>query len=192
MNRRSLLAAIATAGIAPILPAEARDIEEAASALPPPTDQLAGGRLWVRRDDTVSPEMDIRFRHPDTLALDRDACLRLSWFWRDIRDHGQAVWIDPSLFDLLGRVQSLAAALSGRRAPVDLLSGYRTPERNRTLEGAARRSMHIFGRAADIRLSGFTPAQAGLIGHAAGAGGVGLYSRFTHLDTGRRRAWGRS
>lgn len=187
MNRRSLLVAVAAASLFRLLPAEAREIADAAAA--PPTDL---DRIWVRRDDPICPEIDLRFRTAGDRSIDRDALLRLSWFWRDVKDRQQAVWIDPDLFDLLSRLQGAATALAGVRRPVMLLSGYRTPERNRTLEGAARRSMHIFGRASDITLPGYSPAQVAMIAATTGAGGIGLYPRFTHVDTGRLRAWGAS
>lgn len=184
MRRRHLLLAIAAA--ASFGQAEAAELASAAAA---PASDL--DRLWVRRDDPLCPEIDLRFRRTNDRSVDGDALLHLSWFWRDIKDHQRAVWIDPELFDLLSQLQGAAAALAGVRRPVMLLSGYRTPERNRTLEGAARRSMHIFGRAADFTIPGFTPSQVGAMAAILGAGGVGLYDRFTHVDTGRPRAWGR-
>jgi uncharacterized protein YcbK (DUF882 family) len=185
MKRRDILFAMAASGLA-LSRAEAAEIQAAAA----PAAADGRDRLWIRRDDAIRPEMDVQFRVGEDRVVDRDGMLRLSWFWRDIKDHERAVWVDPQLFDLLSRMQCAAAALSGSRQPIFLLSGYRTPERNRSLEGAALRSQHIFGRAADITISGFSPAQLGALAAAVGAGGVGLYSRFTHVDTGPVRAWG--
>ena len=185
MRRRDLLLAIAATGIS-LGRTEAAEIQAAAR----PAIADCQDRLWIRRDDAIRPEMDVQFRIGDDRAIDRDGILPLSWFWRDIKDHQRAVWVEPQLFDLLSRMQCAAAALSGTRQPIFLLSGYRTPERNRTLEGAALRSQHILGRAADITVPGLSPAQLGMLAAAVGAGGVGLYSRFTHVDTGPVRAWG--
>jgi uncharacterized protein YcbK (DUF882 family) len=184
MHRRDLLAGLLVGSL--IGQAEAAEIAAGAAAAKSCLD-----RLWIRRDDPALPEIDIQFRAGGDRATDRAAVRRLSWFWRDTKDHQRAVWIDAGLFDLLSRVQAAAAAVSGARRPLILVSGYRTPERNRTLEGAARGSMHIYGRAADVTVPDFSPAHIAMIAAAVGAGGIGLYAHFTHLDTGRARSWGR-
>ena len=76
-----------------------------------------------------------------------------------------------------------------------VISAYRSPATNARLaaasNGAAHDSLHLTGRAIDIRVPG--PALTRL--HAAAlalqAGGVGFYARsgFLHLDTGRVRTW---
>jgi uncharacterized protein YcbK (DUF882 family) len=55
----------------------------------------------------------------------------------------------------------------------------------------ARTSLHLHGRAIDIRLSGFDTAKVRDAALALQRGGVGYYasSNFVHLDTGRVRAW---
>jgi uncharacterized protein YcbK (DUF882 family) len=70
-------------------------------------------------------------------------------------------------------------------------SGYRTEQTNRNLEGAARRSQHLLGRAADITLPGLPATYVGRLAAHYAAGGVGFYpSRdFIHVDTGQRRFW---
>ncbi len=168
--------------------ADAAEILAAVRAVP--SDDL--DRLWVKRDDAIRPELDIRFRSPDTRDIDRDGLLHLSWFWRDIKDHQRAVWVDPRLFDLLSRMPAAAASLAGTRQRVHPALGLSpTPERNRTLEkGLPGGRCTIQARAADITLPGFSPAQIGALAAVVGAGGIGLYDRFTHVDTGSPRAWG--
>lgn len=188
ISRRGLLSTLAAASAAWAVPLDralARDIDD----VKPTLQRCSADTVWVRRDGASPNEMLIRFRKPDTRELDHDGVLALSWFWRDIRDHGQGVWIEPRLFDVLSWMQVACSTIAGADKPIQLVSGYRTPERNRRIEGAARRSMHIFGKAADITVPGFTPLQVGQVAAAAGAGGIGLYSGFTHVDVGRVRAW---
>ena len=57
--------------------------------------------------------------------------------------------------------------------------------------GVARRSLHMEGRAIDVRLKGISCADLRDLALSAGRGGVGYYrsSNFVHLDTGRVRSW---
>lgn len=72
-------------------------------------------------------------------------------------------------------------------APIIITSGYRTPEYN-TKIGGAPRSQHVQGRAADIQVKSYTPAQVHetiLRLHGIGKvrlGGLGVYNTFVHLD----------
>jgi len=72
-----------------------------------------------------------------------------------------------------------------------LLSGYRTPTLNRRVPGAARRSLHMLGWAADIRVPGYAPEKVVPYARRMRAGGVGYYPYigFTHLDVGSARHW---
>jgi uncharacterized protein YcbK (DUF882 family) len=115
-----------------------------------------------------------------------------------LRDHysGEVGVMDPQLFDLLHRVQ---AALGGRAASLsayEVISGYRAPATNQHLKatrggGVARHSLHMDGRAIDVRLPGVPLAELRDAARSLQAGGVGYYPRegFVHLDTGRVRTW---
>ena len=78
----------------------------------------------------------------------------------------------------------------GKRG-LTLLSGYRTPKLNSRISGAARRSLHMLGWAADIRVPGYSPARVAAYARKMHAGGVGYYPdvAFAHLDAGRPRHW---
>jgi uncharacterized protein YcbK (DUF882 family) len=109
-----------------------------------------------------------------------------------MRDHsGQVLQMDPDLFDLLANLQDLMPA----RGPMELVSGYRTPESNRAARRAsvrvARNSLHMQGRAADIIIPGYSVWQMRSAAISLQAGGVGTYrrSRFVHVDTGPVRVW---
>ena len=100
--------------------------------------------------------------------------------------------IEPQLLD---RLYTLQAAL-GSDAAFQVICGYRSPETNSMLRarssGVAEHSLHMQGRAIDIRLPGVDTAQLALLARRALAGGVGFYrvSDFVHVDTGAMRHWG--
>ena len=76
-----------------------------------------------------------------------------------------------------------------------MLSGYRTPETNAMLRrrssGVARNSLHMQGKAADLRLRDRSVSQMARAAIACNAGGVGRYtgSNFVHMDCGPVRTW---
>ncbi|HWR76692.1 MAG TPA: DUF882 domain-containing protein [Thiobacillus sp.] len=113
---------------------------------------------------------------------------------RVLRDHrsGQVAAIDTQLLDLLHRVNSAL----GTSQPFQVISGYRSPASNHLLtensSGVAKRSLHMEGKAIDIRLPGIALADLRQAGLMLRGGGVGYYpgSNFVHLDVGRVRTWG--
>jgi len=103
------------------------------------------------------------------------------------------VWdMDPQLFDLLYALRRRMDS----KAPFELISGYRSPKTNATLAsnsgGVAKRSLHMQGKATDIRLPERDLKALHKTALALQAGGVGLYTKsgFVHVDTGRVRHWG--
>ena len=112
---------------------------------------------------------------------------------RVLRDHrnGAEHAIDPALLDLL----CVAAERCGRDAEFEVISGYRSPESNAAMHarsnGVAAHSLHMEGRAIDVRLVGCDLARLRDEGLALSRGGVGFYRglQFVHLDTGRVRTW---
>lgn len=110
-----------------------------------------------------------------------------------LRDHrtGDVAPMDPRLYDLLHDL----AAQAGREPCYEVISGYRSPQTNAVLNarsrGVARHSLHMDGRAIDVRLAGFATDRLRDLALAAQVGGVGYYrsSDFIHLDTGRVRTW---
>jgi uncharacterized protein YcbK (DUF882 family) len=77
----------------------------------------------------------------------------------------------------------------------EIISGYRSPVTNAALHerssGVSSKSLHMEGRAIDVRLRGVDCARLNELALAMARGGVGYYasSRFVHLDTGRVRRW---
>lgn len=113
---------------------------------------------------------------------------------RLLRDHrsGEVNAIDRKLLD---RLHSLQQRL-GHNGNYEVISGYRSPATNARLQqasngGVAKRSLHMQGRAIDIRLPGVELKQLRQVALSQKAGGVGYYpkSNFVHLDTGRTRFW---
>lgn len=110
---------------------------------------------------------------------------------RDFRT-GDVHPIDPALLDLLHRLRER----TGNDNPFQIISGYRSPKTNAQLRaassGVAKKSLHMQGRALDIRLPGTPLKELHRLACEARVGGVGLYtaSNFIHIDTGRVRYWG--
>ncbi|HVZ98691.1 MAG TPA: DUF882 domain-containing protein [Caulobacterales bacterium] len=110
-----------------------------------------------------------------------------------MRDHrsGDVHAIDPILIDLLvdlnGRI--------GSHAPFQIISGYRSPATNAAMHersaGVASHSLHMDGKAIDVRVRGVELAHLRDTALLMRQGGVGYYptSDFVHLDTGRVRRW---
>ena len=90
--------------------------------------------------------------------------------------------------DALDKLQGLRTTLG---KPMIVNSGYRSPEHNKRVGGAAQ-SMHLEGKAFDISMANHDPASFIAAARAAGFMGIGTYPRsnFIHIDTGPARAWG--
>lgn len=119
-----------------------------------------------------------------------DVLVRLNVLLRDHRS-GTVSTIDPRLFDLL----HVLAVRAGREPHFEVISGYRSPASNALLRsrssGVASHSLHMQGRAIDVRLGGVPCTELRDLALDAASGGVGYYrqSDFVHLDTGDVRSW---
>lgn len=110
-----------------------------------------------------------------------------------LRDHrsGEVREIEVQLLDLLF---SLKDSL-GTREAFHVISGYRSPGTNAMLHergrGVARHSLHLEGRAIDLRVPGIRLEDVREAAIELARGGVGFYkaSDFVHVDTGRVRRW---
>ena len=71
------------------------------------------------------------------------------------------------------------------RTPIQIVSGYRTPDYN-TKIGGSPKSQHMLGKAADIKIKGYVPREVGIIAGNLGFRGIGVYiyngHEFTHVD----------
>lgn len=115
---------------------------------------------------------------------------RLDWMLRDFRT-GDVLPLDARLFDLLAGL-ALSAGVEPR---YQIISGYRSPTTNAmlasTTDGVSSKSLHMEGKAIDVRLEGLPLEKLRDLALARAAGGVGYYpaSDFVHLDVGRVRSW---
>lgn len=121
----------------------------------------------------------------------RDALNEVNIFMRDWRT-GTAIGIDPRTVDIAAASHRLLQT----NEPYMMLSGYRSPQTNamlaRSTAGVARNSLHMVGKAADLRLKSRSVSQMSKAAAACRGGGVGKYSRsnFVHMDCGAVRNWG--
>jgi uncharacterized protein YcbK (DUF882 family) len=121
----------------------------------------------------------------------RESLNEINIFMRDWRT-GTAIGIDPRAID----VAAASHRLMGTNEPYMMLSGYRSPQTNamlrRSSSGVARNSLHMVGKAADLRMKSRSVNQMFQAAKACNSGGVGKYSRsnFVHMDCGPIRTWG--
>lgn len=118
-----------------------------------------------------------------------DALSRINRVLRDFRT-GEVIDIDLGLLDLLAAIRGELATSE----PFQVISGYRSPRTNAWLRRnghhVARRSLHMVGKAIDIRVPGVPLTDIRDVGHRMKKGGVGYYAgEFVHVDVGRVRYW---
>ena len=187
-------------------PARPVQLAQASSALmEPPPDifdaQALDLEFWLKpRTLTVtrpaSGEKATLLYWKDGEIID-SAYQQLCHLMRDVNGKETAP-IDPKLFETLWGTQAFIARY-GMEQPLEILSGYRTAKSNNRLieQGvpAARQSLHILGRAADIRIPNLNAAVLGGLVRSFRQGGVGFYYRenagggWIHADTGLQRTW---
>jgi uncharacterized protein YcbK (DUF882 family) len=117
---------------------------------------------------------------------------QLNWFLRDWR-LDEPTKMDARLFDVIWQTYRE----SGSRAPILVLSAYRSPQTNAMLRrrsrAVAEHSQHMAGKAMDMRYADVPMSRIREIGMHLQMGGVGYYpgQQFVHLDVGSVRAWPR-
>lgn len=172
MTRRTFLAASACTAAALVIPS-------LSLARPRQTLNFYHTHTGERLNIDYSPEnYDGSIRHA------------LEYFLRDFRT-GEMHSIDSRLFDTLCAIQTCC----NKQTDFHIISGYRSPKTNAFLRqnssGVAKKSLHMEGRALDIRMSGLPTRMLRDIAINLHDGGVGYYSgsNFVHIDTGRKRSW---
>ena len=119
---------------------------------------------------------------------------KLNWFCRDWRLN-EPTQMDPHLFDIIWEVYRE----SGSSQPIDVLSGYRSPQTNAMLRQRSRQvaehSAHMEGKAIDAHFLDVGTARIRDIAMRMEAGGVGFYptgiTPWVHIDSGPVRYWPR-
>lgn len=121
----------------------------------------------------------------------KDALKEINIFMRDWRS-GEVTGIDPRTIDVAAASHRLLQV----KEPYLMLSGYRSPRTNAMLRskssGVAKNSLHMSGKAVDLRLKSRSVSQIYKAASSCHAGGVGKYSssNFVHMDCGPVRHWG--
>jgi uncharacterized protein YcbK (DUF882 family) len=177
LARRRFLARTGLAGASVVLGRSAL-----ADVMPPSPRSLAF--LNTHTGETVSATYWAAGRYvPDALAA----------IDRVLRDHrtGDVIEVDRRLLDVL---HALRLDL-GTQAPFHVISCYRSPKTNATVRAAGRavaeNSLHMLGKACDVRVPGVALDDLHRAAVARKAGGVGYYAgpSFVHVDVGRIRYW---
>lgn len=177
-----------------------------ASAMQPPPDifdaEVLDMEFWVkpRVIEVVRPASGERARllyWKDGEVID-SAYQQLCHLLRDVNGGGKTAPMDPNLLETLWGTQAFVARY-GITAPLEILSGYRTAASNQRLREqgvpAARKSLHMDGKAADIRVPHLDAVVLGGLVRSFRQGGVGFYYRsdarggWIHADTGLQRTW---
>ncbi|MDQ3070571.1 MAG: DUF882 domain-containing protein [Acidobacteriota bacterium] len=202
-DRRHFLRAGAAAAAVLALPSRLKAVSPAASAAP--VDAVAAAATVPA--GAVAPaaaNRSLSFVHTHTrekLAIqyccngryEPEALARLNHLLRDFRTN-QMKPIDPKLFDLL---HDLSDTLDTDE-PYHIISGFRSPLTNSMLQtrggshtGVATNSLHMVGKAMDIRVPAVKLKTLREAAASLKRGGVGFYpaSDFVHVDTGRVRYW---
>jgi|SRR5581483_11709870 len=177
IGRRRLLSLGAAAAASALLPARAW-----ASLPPAPERSLAFYNTHTNET--------LKATYWRNGTADHGALAEINHILRDFRT-GDVFSMDVNLLNLLTELHRR----TGSQQPFQIISGYRSPKTNATLaaesNGVAKHSMHMDGKAIDIRLSDVPLKTLHDTAVAMKLGGVGMYpeSNFVHVDTGRVRYW---
>ena len=92
-------------------------------------------------------------------------------------DGSDPIFIDTELVKVLQKVRTHF------NKSVTITSAYRTPTKNKDCGGTTY-SQHLYGKAADIKVSGVTPEKVAAYVNTIlpKSGGIGTYQSFTHID----------
>ena len=93
------------------------------------------------------------------------------------QDDTDPIFVDSDLVDILQNVRDHFGKA------VTITSAFRTASHNKKVGGATY-SQHLYGKAADIKVSGVAPSVVADYVETLmpGTGGIGRYSTFTHVD----------
>lgn len=98
-------------------------------------------------------------------------------------DGSDPIFIDSELVTVLQKIRSYFGK------SVKITSAYRTPTKNKAV-GGEKYSQHLYGRAADIKISGVSPKKVSAYAETLlkNRGGIGTYGTFTHIDVRSTKA----
>lgn len=98
-------------------------------------------------------------------------------------DGSDPIFIDSELVTVLQKIRTHFGK------SVTITSAYRTPTHNKAVGGETY-SQHLYGKAADIKVSGVAPKKVSAYAETLlkNKGGIGTYSTFTHIDVRATKA----
>lgn len=98
-------------------------------------------------------------------------------------DGSDPIFIDTELVAVLQKIREHFGK------SVTITSAYRTPTKNKACGGATY-SQHLYGRAADVKISGVAPKKVAAYAETLlkNKGGIGIYATFTHIDVRATKA----
>lgn len=156
---------------------------------------VSPGRAWAAAPRELSfyhthtgERLDVCYH--DGSSYVQEALSSIDYLLRDFRT-GEVQPMDSGMLDLLCDLR----AVTGRAGRFEIISAFRSKRTNEMLrsrsKNVARSSLHLDGRAIDVRLAGFDTARLRDAAIALQRGGVGYYAQsdFVHVDTGRVRRW---
>ena len=93
------------------------------------------------------------------------------------QDDTDPIFVDSDLVDILQNVRDHFGKA------VTITSAFRTASHNKKVGGATY-SQHLYGKAADIKVSGVSPSRVAAYVETLmpNTGGIGRYSTFTHVE----------
>ena len=171
--------------------ATADDLQLAPTPLIPPPP---GPRRLAFRHLHTAEELDVVYWRDGGYVW--DGLMAIKTLLRDFRS-GEAHAIDVRLLDILCTLQ----AQTGSTEPYRIISAFRSSETNAALANqsaqvngkseVAKKSLHMEGKAMDVRLNDVALTGLRQAALALQGGGVGYYpdSGFVHVDIGRVRTW---
>ncbi len=171
LDRRNLLSGLAAAAVATRAPLAWGD-----TGFPQ--------RRWVKIVFAATGERFNQIYFADGAYI-LSACKQFSWTCRDYRAN-EWKWIHPWLMDLV-----FVLHWKYNKDEIRILSGYRTPQTNGQLEGAALNSQHMRAMALDIHIPEVDNDAVADDVKKFIYGGVGMYPgrEFVHCDFGPLRSW---
>jgi uncharacterized protein YcbK (DUF882 family) len=181
VNRRQVIKWILSGLTIPIIPGVVENVFAAKNS------RNRSGKLSLYHVHTHD-SIDVRYMNDQGL-FDPTALKKLDDFFR-CRFTNKVHTIDPALFYWMDVIKT---RLGASNSTYHLYSGYRSPEYNRYLRRKSRRvakkSYHLRGMAADVRLENVGLNRLKREARRLSFGGVSRYGRFVHIDVGPCRTW---
>lgn len=117
--------------------------------------------------------------HAYSKAKDGDKQLSANFKVKEFacEDKSDPIFVAPKLVTVLQKIRTHFGK------SVKINSGYRTASHNKKVGGAAY-SQHLYGMAADIKVTGVAPKEVAAYAETLlkNTGGIGIYDTFVHVD----------